>query len=159
MCHSSVRKYVYLNNLQTAFLNDPDLASLPRDELSETLQVMFISTGCDFISFFKTLGKATTLNNFNQYASFIGTLNKIFPLNQDEGFLAFIWLIGTSYFKKHVNAFTYLNGHETPRHLYNSLDQSLEPKLRHERWLQEIRYVANNRITTEEEKVPSYTSL
>jgi len=37
--HSSVRKYVYLNNLQTAFLNDPDLASLPRVELSETLQV------------------------------------------------------------------------------------------------------------------------
>ena len=68
-------------------------------------------------------------------------------------------MIGTSYFKKHLAAFNSLYKHDTPKHLFNSLDPSLEPKIKHEVWLKEIRAVVNNRITTEDEKVPSYTSL
>ena len=55
--HASEKKYLSLNNLCTALLNDPDLASLPRNSIFETLQVLFISTGCDFVSFFKMLGR------------------------------------------------------------------------------------------------------
>ena len=98
--HATERKYLYLNNLQTALLNDPDLATLPSHNISEILQVLFICTGCDFLSFFKSLGKATILNNFYQYAEFIGCLHKTLPSNKDDGFLAFIRLVGTSYLKK-----------------------------------------------------------
>jgi len=41
-----------------------DLASLPRENLGVILQALFISTGCDFVSYFKSLGKATILNTF-----------------------------------------------------------------------------------------------
>ena len=88
--HASEKRYLSLNNLHMALLNDPDLAMLPRNSISETLQVLFISTGCDFISFFKTLGKVTILNNFFQNSNFIGCLNKVLMDNKEEGFLAFI---------------------------------------------------------------------
>ena len=88
--HSIERKYLNLNNLQTALLNDPDLATLPRNSISEILQVLFVCTGCDFISFFRSLGKATLLNNFYQHAEFIGCLHKTQPSNKTDGFLAFV---------------------------------------------------------------------
>ena len=49
--HSSEKKFLCLNHLHTAFLNDPDLAALPRNNILETMQTLFICTGCDFISF------------------------------------------------------------------------------------------------------------
>jgi len=105
------------------------------------------------------MGKATMLNNFYQYAEFIGCLHKAVPHNNIEGFLAFIRLVGTCYFKKHLAVFASLYEHQTPIHLFNSLDHSLDPLQRHEKWLQAIRAVVNNRITNEEEMVPSFTSL
>ena len=108
------------------------------EPISEVMQTLFICTGCDFVSFFKSLGKATLLNNFYQYANFIGSLQ---PENKDDGFLAFIRLIGTSYFKKYLAAFNSLYKHDTPKHLFNSLDPSLEPKIKHEVWLKEIRII------------------
>ena len=58
-----------------------------------------------------------------------------------------------------MSAFISLYGFQTPKHLFNSLDASLEPNIKHEVWLKQIQSVVNNRITTEEEKVPSHTSL
>ena len=100
---ASKKKYLSLNNLQTTLLNDPDLAPVPSTSICGTIQVLFVSTGCDFVSFFKTLGKATLLNNYYQYANFIGTLDKTEPSNINDGFLAFVRLVGslgTGYFKK-----------------------------------------------------------
>ena len=80
-------------------LNDPDLAPVPSTSICGTIQVLFVSTGCDFVSFFKTLGKVTLLNNYYQYANFIGTLDKTEPSNINDGFLVFVQLVGTGYFK------------------------------------------------------------
>jgi len=74
--HATERKFLYLNNLQIALENEPDLVPLPSHSISEILQVLFICTGCDFVSFIKLLGKVTILNNFYQYAEFIGYLYK-----------------------------------------------------------------------------------
>jgi len=72
-----------------------------------------VCTGCDYISFFSQLGKATFLRYFFQYASFItggeqpGTLADT-QLNERSyklGFLAFMRLIGTVYFMKHATGF------------------------------------------------------
>ena len=129
------------------------------------MQTLFISTGCDFVSYFKSLGKATILNIFFQHAEFIcgantpGCLHHTLPHNRESGFLSFIRFIGTCYFKKHLPAFITLYGLETPKHLYNSIDPSLPPNKKHELWLKKIRNAVSNRITNEEERVPSFTSL
>ena len=163
--YSAEKKYVSLNNLNEALINDPDLCSLHREGLCLILQSLFISTGCDFISYFKSFGKATILNVFFQYANFIsgtnmeGSLEQTHMSNRETGFLAFIRLIGTCYFKRHLSAFISNKGHSTPVQLYNSIDPSLPAKERHQVWLQEIRKLVSNRITTEEERVPSVTSL
>ena len=132
------KRYLLLNNLHTALLNDPDLASVPRDSIGVTMQTLFISTDCDFVSYFKSLGKATILNIFFQHAEFIcgantpGCLHHTLPHNRESGFLSFIRFIGTCYFKKHLPAFITLYGLETPKHLYNSIDPSLPPNEKHE---------------------------
>lgn len=129
------------------------------------MQTLFISTGCDFVSYFKSIGKATFLNVFFQHAGFIcgernpGILSETGSLNKSNGFLSFVRLIGTCYFKKYLAAFISLYGYETPVQSYNSLDPSLQPEQKHEKWLQIIREVISDRITNEEERVPTYTSL
>ena len=55
--HSSDTKYLNLNNLKKAFSHDPDLSTVPKEDLGAIRQTLFISTGCDYISHFKTMGK------------------------------------------------------------------------------------------------------
>jgi len=56
--HSLQTKYLILNNLKMALACDPDLSTLPDENLGAIMQTLFISTGCDCISYFKLLGKA-----------------------------------------------------------------------------------------------------
>ena len=56
-------------------------------------------------------------------------------------------------------AFIALKGHNTPNHLYNSLDPSLPIEDRHKQWLHEIRETVTERIVNEEDRVPTITSL
>ena len=41
--------------------------------IPQVLQTLFVSTGCDFISYFTGFGMATFLNNLYEYCSFICT--------------------------------------------------------------------------------------
>ena len=164
--HSDEKKYININNFKIALQKDPDLSNLPQgNELCQILQTLFICTGCDYISYLKFIGKATVLNNFFQYASFIcghillGCLHNTSSANKEDSFLSFIRLIGTRYFKKHVTAFVALKGHKTPLHLFNSIDPSLQPKERHKVWLNTISEVVSDRIINEEDRVPTITSL
>jgi len=164
--HSDESKYINLNNFHTALLQDMDLCNLQQDVLCKTLQTLFICTGCDYVSYFKGIGKATVLNNFFQHASFIcgqdmpGSLHNTIQNDCMKGFMAFIRLIGTCYFKKHLPAFqSAKEGHTTPVHLYNSLETSLQVEERHRIWLQRIREIVSNRIFTEEDRVPTFTAL
>ena len=162
--HSAQLRYIHLNHLQSALTNDPDLASLPSNTLPSTMQILFICSGCDFISYFKSAGKVTFFNTFFQHAVFIsgkdmiGCLNQTLPENKHLGFFAFIRLVGTVYFKKHLAAFSSVYGHDTSRQLFNSV-LSLAPKEKHQTWLEKIRSVVAERITSEEERLPSFTSL
>lgn len=156
--------FIDLPNLHHALTNDPDLASVPRAYLANILQTLFICTGCDYVSFFKKVGKATFFNYFFQHAFFIcgGNAGSLYETNlatRSNGFLAFIRLVGTVYFKKHLPSFVSLYGHETPDHSFNSIDQSLDPHQRHQMWFERIREVVSDRIQCEEERIPSYTSL
>ncbi len=69
--HSQTKLYVYFNNLVKALELDPDLASLERYELAKTFQMLFITSGCDYVSYFAGLGKASFIQAFFQHAAFI----------------------------------------------------------------------------------------
>ncbi len=69
--HSPTCSYIHLNNLVLALEYDPDLASLPRPNLNKIVQMLFICSGCDYISYFHGHGKAVFFNNFFQRAQFI----------------------------------------------------------------------------------------
>ena len=151
------KKYLHWNHLHTAFLNDR--FSSPIKKQCFRNHVNIVNFCRVWLHLFVIFRKATLLNNFYQYGGFISSLHHIQPENKHNGFLAFVRLIGTNYFIKHMVAFISSYKHETLKQLFNSLNPSLDPAAKHRVWLQEIRSVANNRITTEEEKAPSYTSL
>ena len=68
-----------LASLVQALLNDPDLAHIDPILHPQILQTLFVVSGCDYISFFSRLGKATFLRYFYQYASFISSGNQTTP--------------------------------------------------------------------------------
>ena len=93
-----------INNLQIALDNDPDLASIDRERLPSTLQMLFIVSGYDCTSYFAGIGKAAFLNAFYQYSDFItgnkqeGSLSDSSSESEMKiGFLSFVRLIGTLY--------------------------------------------------------------
>ena len=56
-----------LGSLIKALQNDPDLGRSSSDP-PQILQSIYVATGCDYISFFSEIGKATFLRYFHQYA-------------------------------------------------------------------------------------------
>ena len=117
------RQYLHLNNLLLALENDPDVALLPSQKLGRILQTLFITSGCDYVSYFSGFGKASVLKCFFQHADFINgsqlsrCLSETDTQNRESGFQAFLCLIGTLYFKKNLPAFISEFGFTTPNQL------------------------------------------
>lgn len=150
--------------LSKAFLNDPDLAHINTTILPQIMQTLFICTGCDYISFFSQIGKATFLRYFFQYASFItgresqGTLadTGLEEETYKNGFLAFLRLIGTVYFKKHATGF------ETPspaNHFLKFSGTHTTILQQHKDWLEDIRQNVADRSTFDNDMIPSNEAL
>ena len=78
--------------------------------------------------------------------------------DKETGFLFFIRLVETLYFKRHLAAFVAQKDLKTPRHLFN-LIFSLQPREKYEEWLRNIREVKSNCILNEEGRVPTFSSL
>ena len=155
-------QYLHLNKLLQAFENDPDTALLPSHKLGQILQTLFITLGCDYISYISGFGKASVLKCFFQHADFInsshmpGCLSETQTYNLNSGFQAFLRLVGTLYFKKNLPAFVSEYGFATPNQLFNSLDTVPH---KHKIWIEKIRNVVADRIVCEEERVPSDGAL
>ena len=103
---------------------------------------MYVSTGCDFTSFFYGIGKVTFLKAFYQYSQFIsapaehtpGSLADISP--DSNVFLAFIRLVGATYFTKHMPAFQ----KEIPTsHFESFYTIGVDPEEHHKQWYCGIR--------------------
>ncbi len=151
-----------LTALVQAFRNDPDLAHIDPSILPKLFQVLYVTSGCDYISFFSQLGKASFLRYFFQYSSFIscgnehpGTLADT-GLAHEQGYLAFIRMIGTLYFKKHSTGF------ETPSpasHFLTFCDPNLTALQQHSVWLDDIRQNIWYRVKFENEMIPSDEAL
>ncbi len=79
-------------------------------------------------------------------------------MTQKMGYLAFLRLIGTLYFKKHYSAMVSLKEVETPSQLLNA-QQCPSIKEAHLKWYNEIREIVSDRIVNEEVRMPSPTSM
>lgn len=118
------QRYLHLKSFLEALLCDPDLAQVPQPQRASILQSAYIATGCDYISFFKNIGKCFFLKVLFQYAKFItGGSNppgSLACVSQEDSILeklAFMRLVGCAYFKKHLPGFK----HSTPVALFWSI--------------------------------------
>ena len=66
-------KLLNLNGLIQALCNDPDQAHIDRALLPQVQQTLYVVSGCDYISFFSEICKATFFKYYYQYASFISS--------------------------------------------------------------------------------------
>ena len=66
--NSTEQRFLDLQALITALQNDPSLATIEQLTLPSVMQMLYISTGCDFISFFTGIGKATFKATLFEYA-------------------------------------------------------------------------------------------
>ena len=108
-------RFLNLTTMICLLHNDPDLARIGNKILPKVMQTIYVATGCDYTSFFSQIGKATFLRYYFQYASFIiagidsipGTLADVslYDGSYKLGYLAFVRLVGTVYFKKHSSGF------------------------------------------------------
>ncbi|XP_022111561.1 uncharacterized protein LOC110990766 [Acanthaster planci] len=126
-------KYLHLNNLQSALKNDPDLAGLVASgcDICKIIQVLYICTGCDFVSYFARLGKSTFFRVFFQFAAFIsgndpqtgGHLsNTNLNVNHKEGLLSFYRLVGCVYFQANRACLT--QHANNPVELFDSIQET-----------------------------------
>ena len=162
----SSRELQLLNvtHLIWAIQTDPDLALIDQNKLPAIMQTVYAVSGCDYVSFFSGLGKATFLRYFFQYATFItagsshnqstaGTLaDTDLDGNYELGYLAFLRLIGTVYFKK------YSTGFDTKSPVTHFMSFASQPK-QHSKWIESIRETIWVRTKSEQEMVPSDDAL
>ncbi len=158
--------YLHLSSFVTAISNDPDLSSIPSELLPQIFQTIFVVTGCDYVSYFSGIGKATFLRYFYQHAEFItsgkgnvpGTLADV-SIDSDlseTGFLSFLRLVGVVSFKKHASGFSAT----TPTSHFNKFDTQGETPLQiHQNWLQDVRECTWDRVQFENEMIPSIGAL
>ena len=85
----------------------------------------------------------------------MGSLHDTTIDTMKEGFLAFLRLIGTIYFKKHASAFEATS----PAALYHQTDPSKSEQERHHQWIQTIRQGIWDCITYENDMIPSTSAL
>ena len=150
----------------TALETDPDLSSIPSNLLPQIFTTLFVATGCDYISFFSRIGKTTFYRYFFQHAEFVTSGRSSTPgmladvsIHDDAfemGFLAFLRLVGVTYFKKNNSGFS----HATPQAFFNSFaDSNLSPLDHHKKWIDSIRLTIGDRCHFENEMLPSTDAL
>ena len=148
-------KILNLNNLIECLQCDPDLAHIEHQTLPTIFQSLYASTGCDYNPFFAGIGKGSFLRGFYMYAEFISTDGSLSDVNNDEGYLAFLRLVGTSYFLKHRASY---KGTKSPVQLYNSC-QATTKLDKHIEWLNKIREHVWVHTHNEKYLLPSHTAL
>lgn len=58
-------QYILMSRLASALQRDPDFSSIPQDEREKTLQLLYLTSGCDFISFGLGMGKRLFFLHFS----------------------------------------------------------------------------------------------
>ena len=151
-------KFLLLHKLLQALASDPDLHGIPLAMRSQALQSLYVCTGCDYISFFRGMGKVSFMKTFFQYASFIAggseAPGSIGDLAHEDAYMSFLRLVGATYFRAHASAFEL----PSPVTLYHSMSANC-PERKHEQWLHHIRRAIWIRADSESKNMPSITAL
>ena len=84
--------------------------------------MLFIVSGCDYISYFSGYGKGAFLHSTSMLLLLLdehsyGHLNDYSEETKSVGFLSFLRLIGCLYFKKYLSAIVSIKNIETPNQL------------------------------------------
>ena len=145
-------KFLLLHHLLQALHSDP-AALRP-----QALQSLYVCTGCDYVSFFRGMGKASFMSTFFQYASFIAggseAPGSIGDVTLDEAYMSFFRLVGATYFRAHASAFKFTS----PVTLYHSVTASNSVE-KHEKWLGIIHKAIWLQADTESKNMPSTAAL
>ena len=154
-------KYVHMNNLLIAIENDPDL-QLPPSIRPQVMQSMYVASGCDYVSYFCGLGKASFLATLFQYATFIaegndppGSIGQVNLKEDDISLYLFLRLVGCTYFRKHTSLFA----PNTPVSLFHSIENPVSTWDHHKQWLQVIERKVCLAVDYEKERVPTPEAL
>ncbi len=145
----------------SAIQRDPSLASLSADDKIKYTQKIYITFGCDYVSFWVGHGKVSFLNAFFNHAEFLSDNYLPGKLSNydDSNILFFYWLICCVYFKQANSENKDFTLHMA---LYNIV-RGEHPKLSHlethMEWLHIIRNAARVGKTGEENVLPHYTVL
>ena len=159
-------KLLNVNTLVDLLQRDPDLVHIPEGSIPRVIQTLFVATGCDYVSFFAGVGKAFFLKVFFEQAKFIAAelqgpfVSAVGHTNLMEqakaSLVTFLRLVGCAYFWKHTNAFL---GHTPPSLLNSLVDTGLSSLEQHRKWLDHIRQTIWDRISSENESIPSFEAL
>jgi hypothetical protein len=161
-------QYIDINTLLQSLQNDIDLQGLLVDNIVRVFQMLYISTGCDYVSFFKDHGKKSFYKTFYKYSGFIcgladhtlGSLCDYHTSGMQEGFLSFVRLIGCEYFSKCVTTFLSICPDGNPGSLYaTTYNGDANMYENHNVWLNKIREAVTVLTPSEEYYIPSITSL
>jgi hypothetical protein len=155
-----------MTSLISAFGRDPDLASIDANDRAKLLQLLYIASGCDFLSFWVGHGKCGFLNCLFQYAPFITSgryaVGKMTDIeNFEQSLFAFYRMIGSLYFKQARTEFSseFTNPSDLFKDLKNKYPNSNDLEI-HNLWLSNIRNAVNARtIGGEEHAMPSDSAI
>ena len=157
--------YCNVSNLVYSFERDLSLRRIGSELyplLPRFMQVLFVCSGCDFVSGFMSHPKREFLAVFRRDCFFItgdrsrGLLSDTDENSMEQGLLAFYRLIGCIYFRAHASAFP----HETPEEMFNSYSSDTSTLLEtHLAFLSEIRTGHFHRVATEENWMPTPEAL
>ena len=137
-------------------MKDPDLANVTPAKRCLILQPLFVATGCDYLSFFSGIGKTTFYKVLFKHATFISSgIEEQGELDGTAlGFLSFLRLVGSAYYKKHVAAFDV----NSPHALFKQ-QRATSPEDHQQQWLCTIRGGVWQRADVEDDCVPSESAL
>ena len=153
-------RFLNLNALLTAISGDYALNSIPEELQLQSLQTLYVCTGCDYISFFHGIRKASFLSTFYRFASFIndetlcGSLGQVTADPASPSFYSFLRLVGCAYFRVHSSGFQ----QSSPVTLFYSVKSESLHDL-HYQWLEIIRRTVWERADTEDKTMPSTEAL
>ena len=180
------KEYMSLTKFIESIHNDNELSCIPAQERPKFVCMIFILSGCDYVSYFANHGKVSFLKYCFKYAQFIYSgklengmtipgrlLSYPNPVNCTEcetslcgscigkiglSFLAFVRIIGCLYFFTSRSAFK----EDSPEALFRSMircNSEVSADNIHKLWLQEIRSKSYERCEYETECVPSDEAL
>ena len=181
-------RFLSLTKLHNALNNDNELESVPKTDLAKYIQMIYILSGCDYVSFFMGQGKASFFSTCMKFALFIynGQLQNgvVLPGNIikypnptkcsmcndqpalcdscNEGMnissLPFLRIIGCLYFLSNRSAYS----EDSPESLFRKImhrNPNMGPLELHHAWLDDIRTKTYDRTIYENDCLPSNQAL